>query len=217
MLQLASITTTLTDAIAQHGVWAAFALMAVDALLPVGGELIMVVAGAVAAGAIAGHPRLLGHALAPGADTYIVLALAGTLGYFAGGLLGWWIGRRAGREVLDRYGSLVHLGPRNMRRAERWFTRHGASAVFLGRLTPLVRSFISIPAGVFGEPIGRYAVLTLMASAIWCFGFAGLGWGLGSSYHSVDQVVHVIEALVVVAVLWLAVRWWRRSRTRARV
>jgi membrane protein DedA with SNARE-associated domain len=213
---LASITSTLTDAISNHGVWAAFLLMAVDALLPVGGELIMVVAGAIAARAIVAHPHLLGHELAAGFETYLVLGLAGTLGYFAGGLVGWWIGRWVGRDVLDRYGRLIHLGPRNMTRAERWFARHGSRAVFLGRLTPLVRSFISIPAGVFEEPMGRYATLTLLASGIWCFGFAGLGWGLGSSYKSIDQVVHVIEVLVVVAVIGAAVAWWRRSRTRAR-
>lgn len=212
---LASITTALTDAIAQHGVWAAFVLMALDALLPVGGELVMVVAGAIAAGVIVGHPSLLGHQLSAGLQTYVVLALAGTLGYFAGGLIGWWIGRRAGREAIDRHGHLIHLGPRNMRRAEAWFRRHGPSAVFLGRLTPLVRSFISIPAGVFREPIGRYALLSLLASAIWCFGFAGLGWGLGSSYRNVDQVVHVLEVLVLLALIALSVAWWRRSRARA--
>jgi membrane protein DedA with SNARE-associated domain len=212
---LASITQTLTDSVANNGVAAVFILMAVDALLPVGGELIMVVAGAIAARAISGHPHLIGHALAPGLETYLVLAAVGTLGYLAGSMTGWLIGRRVGADWLERHGHLLHLGPANLVRAEKWFERHGATAVFLGRLTPLVRSFISIPAGLFGEPFARYVVLTLLASAIWCFGFAGLGWGLGSSYKNVDHITHIFEAALVVAAVgalgWLV--WRRRPST----
>src|SRR3954463_2568357 len=106
--------------------------MALDALIPVGGELIMVVAGAIAAGAVAGHPQLFGHTLASGSETYIVLAISGNLGYLAGSLVGWWIGRGVGRDAIARHGHLVHLGPARMRRAERWFDRHGDWSVFLG-------------------------------------------------------------------------------------
>jgi membrane protein DedA with SNARE-associated domain len=212
LFTLASITQTLTDAVSNHGVGAAFLLMALDALLPVGGELIMVVAGAIAAGAIAGQPRLLGHELSGGLETYVALALAGTLGYLLGSLVGWWIGRSVGRDVVERYGHFVHLGPRNMVKAERWFERHGARAVLFGRLTPLVRSFISIPAGLFGEPLSRYTVLTAVGSAIWCFAFAGLGWALGSSYTSVDKVTHVIEVLIVLAIVGGVIALWLRRR-----
>jgi membrane protein DedA with SNARE-associated domain len=191
---------------------AVFLLMALDALLPVGGELIMVVAGAIAAGAVAGHPQLLGHSLSPGVETYVALAVSGTLGYLAGSVVGWAIGKSVGREAIDRYGHLVHLGPARMRRAERWFARHGAWAVLLGRLTPLVRSFISIPAGLFGEPLRRYTALTLLGSALWCFAFAGLGWGLGSQYRSVDRSTHVIEMLIVLAAVAAVVVALRRPR-----
>jgi membrane protein DedA with SNARE-associated domain len=208
------LTRALTDAVAQHGIAAVFALMAVDAVLPVGGELIMVVAGAIAGGVVAASPALLGHTLAPGAETYVALAAAGTLGYLTGSLAGWAVGRRIGIDRLERHGRLLHLGPANLARAERWFGRHGAAAVFLGRLTPLVRSFISIPAGLFGEPLARYTALTLAGSAIWCFGFAALGWGLGSSYQRADHVTHVVEALMVVAAVvavGLLVDRWRRA------
>ena len=211
----AGITQTLTDAVVHHGVGAVFVLMAIDALLPVGGELIMVVAGAIASGALAATPTLFGHPLDAGLQTYLVLAVAGTLGYLLGSVAGWLIGRRIGVETLERHGHLVHLGPDNLHRAERWFHRHGAAAVFLGRLTPLVRSFISIPAGLFGEPFARYVGLTLLGSAIWCFGFAGLGWALGSSYRSADHATHLLEAgLIVLAVAvaaWLLLRRRRPS------
>jgi membrane protein DedA with SNARE-associated domain len=82
--------------------------------------------------------------------------------------------------------------------------------VFIGRLTPLVRSFISIPAGLFGEPLRRYMLLTTIASAIWCFGFAGLGWALGASYDSVDQATHVVEGLIVLGIVLVGVVVLRR-------
>jgi membrane protein DedA with SNARE-associated domain len=212
---IASITQTLTDAVANHGVAAVFVLMALDALLPVGGELVMVVAGAIAAGAIAGAPTLLGHQLDTGLPTYLTLALSGTIGYLAGSFGGWLLGRRGGRELLERHGRLVHLGPARVAKAEAWFRRHGARAVFVGRLTPLVRSFISIPAGIFDEPLGRYLVLTGLGSAIWCFGFAGIGWSLGAGYKSADHVTHGVEVIVVLAAIAAAVVWWRRARARS--
>jgi membrane protein DedA with SNARE-associated domain len=212
---IASITSSITDGVVNHGIVAVFVLMAIDALLPVGGELIMVVAGAIAAGALGGAPSLLGHQLDQGAETYLVLALAGVAGSLVGAWVGWLIGTRAGRDTIERHGHLVHLGGDRIDRAERWFDRHGAWAVLLGRLTPLVRSFISIPAGLFGDPIGRYSALTALASAIWCFGFAGLGWALGSSYGTIDRVTHVVEAALVVGIVVALVAYVVRRRTRA--
>ena len=93
---------------------------------------------------------------------------AGTLGYLIGALIGWAIGRSGGRPLLERHGSWLHIGPETLERAEHWFERFGARAVFLGRITPVVRSFISIPAGVFRTPMPIYFPLTLAGSAIWC-------------------------------------------------
>jgi membrane protein DedA with SNARE-associated domain len=179
-------------------VYAVFALMAVDALLPAGGELVMLYAGALAAGAVAGHhPDFFGSSLHAGAEAYVVLALAGTLGYLLGSLAGWAIGRYGGRALVERRGRWLHLGPDRLERAERWFDRRGAWAVFLGRLTPLVRSFVSIPAGVLRSPLPSYTLLTLLGSAIWCFGFAGAGWALGSSYEKVHHAFGYLDALLV--------------------
>lgn len=210
MLILASITGQLTDTVGRHGAYAVFAVMAVDALLPAAGELTMLYAGALAAGAIAGHhPVLLGHSFHTGFDSYLVLALAGTLGYFTGALAGWAIGRTGGRPLLERHGRLLHVGPDNLARADRWFEERGALTVFLSRLTPVVRSFISIPAGALRSPLAEYIPLTLAGSAIWCFAFAGAGWALGSSYDSVHHAFRYVDVLVIAAaaaLLALAVR-----------
>jgi membrane protein DedA with SNARE-associated domain len=213
-LMLASITTTLTEWIGRNGVYAVFLIMAVDAVLPAGGELAMLYAGALAGGAIAGHhPVVFGHVLHHGFEAYMVLALAGTLGYLVGALAGWAIGRWGGRPLIERHGRWLHLNPTNFDRAERWFERRGSAAVFLGRLTPVVRSFISIPAGVFESPLGTYTLLTLGGSAIWCFGFALVGWALGSSYDQVHHAFTGLEVVIVVgAVAALAVLLVRRRR-----
>jgi membrane protein DedA with SNARE-associated domain len=202
---LASVTSELTNAIAHHGVYAIFLLMAVDALLPVGGELIMLYAGVLAAGVVAGdHASLFGAGLSSGIESYVVLALAGALGYLVGALIGWSIGATGGRGFIERHGRLLHVGPEAFARAEAWFDRHGSRAVFLGRITPVVRSFISIPAGVFGSPIGSYTLLTLLGSLVWCFSFAGAGWALGGTWESFHHGFRYADYAVVAALLALA-------------
>ena len=104
----------------------------------------------------------------------------GTIGYLLGSIVGWAIGLRGGRPLLERHGRWLHLYAAKLDRAERWFERWEDWAVFLGRLTPVVRSFVSIPAGRLRVPLRRYTVLTLIGSAIWCFALAGAGWALGS-------------------------------------
>jgi membrane protein DedA with SNARE-associated domain len=204
-----------TTWIANYGVYAIFALMAVDAILPLGSELVMLYGGALAAGAIAGkHATLFGAHLSPGFESYVVLALAGALGYLVGSLVGWGIGARGGRALIERHGRRLHLAPETFARAEAWFTRRGRLAVFLGRLTPVVRSFISIPAGVFRVPLGSYTALTAAASLIWCFAFAAVGWALGNAWqgfhHGFRYADYAAVALVVVLVAFAVVR---RRRT----
>ena len=212
---LASVTGQITSWIAGHGVIAIFVLMAVDALLPVGGELIMLYAGVIAAGVIAaGHPTLFGAVLHPGIEIYLVLSLAGALGSLAGSVGGWWLGRWGGRPLVERHGRLLHLTPAKFARAERWLERHAILTLLLGRLTPLVRSFISIPAGVLGSKLVPFASLTLVASLIWSFGFAGIGWALGSTWHSFDGAFHYLDYAALLAIAALAATVAVRARSR---
>jgi membrane protein DedA with SNARE-associated domain len=216
-LVLASITQTLVDGVARDGVYAVFALMAIDALLPAGGELTMLVAGAIAGGAIATHDlAVFGHTLPAGAVSFLVVSAAGTLGYLAGALVGWSLGRWGGRPLLERHSRWFHLDVETLARAEGWFGRHGRAAVFLGRLTPVVRSFISIPAGAAGIALGPYTVLTLLGSAVWCLAFAAAGWALGSRYEEVHHAFTGVEVLVVaVAVLAAGALIVRRRARRS--
>jgi membrane protein DedA with SNARE-associated domain len=200
------MTAQVTDWIASHGLLAVFVLMAVDAVLPAGGELVMLFAGALAAGAISGHSG----------PSLVAAIAAGTLGYLAGSLGGWALGRAGGRAFIERYGRWLHIGPDRFLRAERWFARYGAAFVFVGRLLPLVRSFVSIPAGVLEFPLGRYTVLTALASLVWCTAFAVAGHALGSNWDTVHHAFRYADyAAVAALVAVLAAVLVRRRRMLA--
>ena len=213
-MPVASITSFVGD----HGIYAVFLLMLVDAVFPAASEAVMVYGGALASGAVAGHVSLFGSRVDSAAGVYIAIGIAGTLGYLVGSLGGWAIGDYGGRPLLERHGRRLHLSAEKLDRAERWFDRWGLLAVFLGRLTPVVRSFISIPAGVFRSPLPRYTLLTLLGSAIWCFALAGAGWGVGTGYQRVHEdfrwVDYAVVAVVCLAAVWLLLR--RRSTRLAR-
>jgi membrane protein DedA with SNARE-associated domain len=210
------ITDTITEWIGDYGLYAVFSLMLVDAVLPAASEVVMVYAGAVAAGAFADQSvSLLGHTFESGLPAYLAMALAGTIGYLVGSILGWWIGIRGGRPWLAHHGRWLHLNEEKLDRAESWFERWEDEAVLLGRVTPVVRSFISVPAGVFEVPLRRYTWLTAIGSAAWCFAFAGIGWAAGASWETFHDRFKVLDYLiaggVVLGVVYLAWRLLRRG------
>jgi membrane protein DedA with SNARE-associated domain len=213
---LASVTSSVTSFVGNHGVYAVFLLMAIDAVFPAASELVMVYAGVLASGVLPGqHVILFGHEIPSGFWAYLTMSLAGTVGYLLGSIGGWEIGRRGGRPLVERHGRLLHLGPEQMKRAERWFDRWGYWGVLIGRVIPLVRSFISIPAGIFRMPFGPYTLLTVPGSAVWCFVLAGIGWAAGTSYTHFNHAFDYIEIAIVAGAVLLAVYLvWRKRSTR---
>ena len=217
---LSGITEVVTSAIGDYGLYAVFALMLVDAVFPAASELVMVYGGALAAGAFADHEVVLfGSTIEEGLPAYLAIALAGTIGYTIGAVIGWAIGLYGGRPYLERHGRWLHLDAEKLDRAERWFERWEDWAVFLGRLTPVVRSFVSVPAGVLEARFVRYTLLTLAGSAIWCFAFAGAGYLAGDNWedfhHAFRYFDYLVGAAIVAAVAWLAVRRIRKRRRLA--
>jgi membrane protein DedA with SNARE-associated domain len=214
---LSEITDAITATIGDHGLYAVFFLMLVDAVLPAASEVVMVYGGALASGAFVGQEvTLFGKTIEEGLPAYLAIALAGTIGYTVGAVGGWAIGLYGGRPYLERHGRWLHLNEEKLERAERWFERWGDKAVFFGRLTPVVRSFVSVPAGVFEARLGRYTALTLLGSAIWCFAFAAVGYVAGESWeefhHAFRYFDYLIAAVIVAAVAFLVIRHLRRRR-----
>jgi membrane protein DedA with SNARE-associated domain len=207
-----------TSLLAHYGVLAVFVLMAIDAVFPAFSELVMLYGGALASGALTHRLDVFGsHQTGFGA--FLAIALAGTIGYLLGSVAGWAIGFYGRRPFVRRWGRWFHLDEARLDRAERWFKRWEGWAVLVGRITPVVRSFVSIPAGVFEAPLLRYTLLTAVGSAIWCFAWAGAGWGLGASWSGVNHGFAYVEYAVVAGIVAAAAYWVlrrRRSITMAR-
>jgi membrane protein DedA with SNARE-associated domain len=213
---LEAITDALTTLVGDHGLYAVFVLMLIDAVLPAASELVMVYAGAVAAGAFTGQSVVLfGEPIESELWAYVAMAVAGGAGYVVGSVIGWGMGLFGGRPFLERRGRWLHITPARLDRAESWFERYGDWAVALGRVTPVVRSFIAIPAGVARMPLGRYTLLTIPGSFAWTFAFAGIGWAAGSSWERFHHDFRYAEYAIAAAILILIVAAVVRHRRAA--
>jgi membrane protein DedA with SNARE-associated domain len=216
---VASITSSITHAVGNHGVYAVFGLLVLAAVLPVASELVMLYAGAIAGGAFAGVSiHVFGHPIQSHFWAYVAVAVAGTLGNVVGAAGGWWIGARGGRGIVHRYGRLIHVSEAKLDRAERRFERYDDWAVPVGFAAPLIRSFVAIPAGIIRVPFHRFIALAFLGCAVFCFGLAGAGWALGTAYtHAHDALGYVGYAIlggIVVAAAYFISRWARVNRRR---
>ncbi len=208
MLILASVTesvVTLTwHFVRDAGLPAVFVLMAVgSACIPIPSEVVMLFAGFAVAdpGSSGAHHHL----------SLIGVMLAGLLGTLVGSWIAYGVGRGGRLELLERHGHLLHMGPAQIERADRWFQRYGDPAVLFGRMVPLVRAFVSLPAGVARMPIVRFTVLTTIGSIPWVVALALAGHAVGGDWTSVrkgfEYVDYVILALVLAGIAYAIVRW----------
>jgi len=197
--------------IENFGYLAIFVLMVLEsACIPIPSEVTMLFGGAAAnatfAASLPGHPAPL---------NFLVVGLMGTLGNLVGSLIAYWVGRTGGRPLIQRWGRYIFMRERELVRAEAWFGEHGETAVFVSRLLPVVRTFISLPAGVAEMPLGRFTLYTFAGCLPWTFALAGVGYALGSRWATVERYFRPIS--IVVAVLLVgAIVWWLVRRARAK-
>jgi membrane protein DedA with SNARE-associated domain len=197
---------TVQHFITQYGYLAVFLLMlAESACIPIPSEVIMLFGGALAAGAVPGaHPSLLG------------IIVAGVLGNLAGSYVAWAVGKYAGQAAVHRWGRRVGIREHDIDRATAWFERHGASAVLFGRVVPVVRTFISLPAGFAGMPAIRFGLFTTLGCIPWTAALAIAGYALGANWQSVANGFHgptyAIAGIIVVAAAAAIVLHLRRRR-----
>lgn len=210
-----TIGSHITTAIAHHGVVAVFLLMAVDAVLPIGSELIMLYAGVLAAGAAAGaHISLVGSSVPFGVESYALLVAAGTLGSMGGATAGYALGALAARSGTERLPHWLPVRDDGFARARSWFEAHERSAILLGRITPVVRSLISIPAGVLRIPLRPYVLWTMLGALMWCLTFAGVGWALAGAWEGFHRSFRYADYVAVVALVAVIAASAVRSRRR---
>ena len=183
------------------GLVAVFVLMFAESCgIPAPSEVIMPFAGAFAA---AGHLSLAGA------------ILAGALGNLGGSLLAWALAARYGEPLLLGPGRRVGVRPGHLASADRWFQRHGLLAVFLGRLLPVIRTYISFPAGLARvEPV-RFSVLTFVGALPWCAALAVAGYQVRNNYDRISKPITYAAYALAVAALVALVVWFVQVRRRA--
>jgi membrane protein DedA with SNARE-associated domain len=155
-------------------------------------------------------------------DVAAVIVLA-VVGEFLGSFVGWSIGRFGGRALVEKFGRFVLLTNSDLDRTERWFQKRGEPAVFFGRILPVVRTFISIPAGLAEMSLVRFGAATLAGSAIWCTAIALVGYELGGEWSKITKgfsaagyVLVAVAVVVIAAFILHRYRAVRRDRDDAR-
>lgn len=173
----------------------ALLMLAENVFPPIPSELIMPLAGYVAA---KGQLNVVG------------VVVAGSTGSLIGAIFWYWIGLRIGADRLirwaDRHGRWLTLHPDEVRKARRWFERRGGAAVFFGRMVPTVRTLISVPAGIARMPLVPFILYSALGTAVWTGALAGAGYALQSQYSRVGDwlgiVTNVVFVVIVVAYVY---------------
>ena len=202
------------DAVGYAGVAVAVALETIVAPIP--SEVILPMAGWKVSQSVA-DPTVVEPLTRLPWNIPLAVALA-TVGSVIGALVGYAIGAWGGRPLLDRYGRYVGIGADDLDRADRWFERWGSWAVFLGRMVPLVRTFVSYPAGIARMPLGRFVLFSTLGSLPWNAALIGAGFLVGDNYPQIEAAIkpyeYLIYAVVIGLVMLLVMRWQLGKRRR---
>ena len=204
MFELASVTnalvnvaTTIINDLGYPGIF--LLLVAGSAGIPVSSEAVMLFAGF---DVYRGHFALL------------AILLVGVLGDLVGASLAYAVGYFGRIELIKRYGPRLHITPARIERAERWFDRHGAKAIPVCRILPLVRAYMSFPAGAAEFPYPRFLALSALGGIPWICFWGILGRAIGSHYHSVQSNLHYVDIAALVLIVAAIVYLFERRRRR---
>jgi membrane protein DedA with SNARE-associated domain len=206
MLVLASVTESLanfaTDVVDKIGLAGVFVLMTLEsACIPIPSEATML---------------FTGFNVANGEYSLIVATLVGTTANLVGSWIAYGVGYYGRIELIERHGGKLHISPRHLATADRWFERHGEATVFFTRMLPIIRTFISLPAGVARMNFLRFSIFTFLGSLPWVFALTFIGKQAGANWEDWKNRLHYVDyavaALIVAVVAYYGVRWWNRRR-----
>src|SRR5437764_13304067 len=201
---IAALAGFIIAVISQTGYLGVVLLMTIEsACIPLPSEIIMPFAGYLV---FAGKFKLL------------LVATAGAFGCNVGSVIAYEVGYYGGRPVVERFGSYLLLSRHDLERADRFFLRFGSAAVFVGRLLPVIRTFIALPAGIARMPRLRFHVYTFVGSWPWCFALAWVGMKLGEQWNKDPRLAHWLHRLdaVIILVILLGLAWFIRSHWKNR-
>ncbi|HXB62064.1 MAG TPA: DedA family protein [Acidobacteriaceae bacterium] len=201
------ILTILISLITAGGYASVFVLMAIQsACIPIPSEAIM---------------PLAGYALAHSQLQLILLATVASLASNIGSIPAYWVGAKGGRPMVERYGSYILLSKRDLDMVDHFFSRFGSITVLVGRMLPIVRTFIAFPAGIARMNKVRFHVYTFIGSWPWCYALAYAGMRLGAAWHTdprFQQLFHrfhlAVEAFLLLGIVWFVWTHWK-NRTGA--
>ncbi len=189
--------------VTSYGYAAIFLLMVAEsACIPFPSEVTMLVGGWYAA---------------DGRLDFFWVGTAGVLGNLVGSWVAYAVGRTTGRELLDRYGRYVLIKPHDIDRAETWWDRHGEAATFFSRLLPVIRTFISLPAGMARMPIGKFTLFTFLGVIPWTFALTYLGVVVEDRWEQVLHYFDVPTLIIASLLVGGAAYWYLRRRKQKRL
>lgn len=173
--------------------------MALDScLLPLPSEIVLPLAGAFTTASFAPsgpHFTLLG------------VTVAGAAGCVIGSLIAYAIGAFGGRPFIARYGKYLMISQQDFERVDRWFRKHGNSIILVSRILPVIRAYISLPAGIARMPLGQFMLFTFLGSLPWCFALAYIGQQLGKHYDQLATAFRGFDVVLLVALVGL-IGWY---------
>ena len=203
-------TASLTDPSVQ------FAVDVVDKLGLPGVFVLMVAESACIPIPSEGTMLFAGFNVSEGEYALWLVVLVATLANVVGSWIAYAVGYYGRVDILEKHGKKLHIKPSHLAWADRWFEKYGSWTVFLARMLPIIRTFISLPAGVARMPFWRFTVLTFFGCLPWVFMLAFIGNQVGSNWEDWKDSLHYVDyavvALIALGALWLLIRW-RRGRS----
>lgn len=137
--------------------------------------------------------------------TILGVTAAGTIGNILGSIIAYWVGMKAGRPLILKYGKFVLIREKHLDWAERWFARYGDPAIFFSRMMPIIRTFISLPAGMARMNFGKFVILTTLGSIPWNFALTYVGYMLGGEWEDIQEIFHKFDLVIVAAIIIVAI------------
>jgi len=154
-----------------------------------------------------------GFLAATGQMSFWIVVIVGAVANLAGSLLAYWIGYVGGRPLITKYGKYILISHHDLDMADRWFSRHGELIVFLGRLLPVVRTYISFPAGIAKMNLKKFAIYTFLGVLPWSALFAWLGLQMGVNWEMIKTKLHNLDiAIAVLIIAAIAFYIWRKIK-----
>lgn len=199
-----TLANFVTYAISHIGYWGVFGLMFLEsACIPIPSEVIL---------------PFSGFLVVSGQFSLIDVTLIGALGNLGGSLLAYWVGYKGGRPLIEKYGRYILISRHDLDKADHYFQKYGEVTTFVSRMLPVIRTFISLPAGIAKMDIKKFIIYTFLGALPFSFLLAWAGVQLGEHWDKVRTWLHKLDLAIIILIVLFIVWWiWRHIRNSRRV